>query len=145
MYHRAHVLSSAVLLIAGYAAVVVVCICTSAVLVSNPNRAGFLALAQLTPVFLFASKNTVLSLLLPPFFAYTRLNVLHRWASRTLFLAAVLHGSLWINNHLVWDIQILGQQKETSGVAAFGVLCAIVLTSFRPVRQWAWGVFYWVQ
>ncbi|KAG5732756.1 Ferric reductase transmembrane component 1 [Termitomyces sp. T112] len=132
------------ILIAGYAAVVVVCICTSAELVTNPNRAGFLVLAQLTPVFLFSSKNTALSLLLPPFFAYTRLNVLHRWASRTLFLAALLHGSLWINNHLVWDIQILGQQKETSGVAAFGVLCAIVLTSLRPVRAWAWGIFYWV-
>ncbi|KAG6874035.1 hypothetical protein C0995_006892 [Termitomyces sp. Mi166 len=132
------------MLIAGYAAAVVACICTSAELVTNPNRAGFLALAQLTPIFLFSSKNTALSLLLPPFFAYTRLNVLHRWASRTLFIAAVLHGSLWINNHLVWDIQILGQQKETSGVAAFGVLCAIVLTSLRPVRVWAWGVFYWV-
>ncbi|KAG6890390.1 hypothetical protein C0992_001781 [Termitomyces sp. T32_za158] len=132
------------ILITGYAVAVVLCICTSAELVSNPNRAGFLVLAQLTPVFLFASKNTALSLLLPPFFAYTRLNVLHRWASRTLFLAAALHGSLWINNHIVWDIQILGQQKETSGVAAFGVLCAIVLTSLRPVRMWAWGVFYWV-
>ncbi|KAG6816971.1 hypothetical protein H0H87_001286 [Tephrocybe sp. NHM501043] len=128
-----------------YVAAVLACIITSAPLMTNPNRAGFLAIAQLTPVFLFASKNTVLSLVLPPFFAYTKLNFLHRWVSRTMFLSAAIHGTLWINNHVVWDIQILGQQKETSGVAAFGVLCVIVLTSLRPVRIWAWGVFYWVQ
>ncbi|KAG6826601.1 hypothetical protein H0H92_015186 [Tricholoma furcatifolium] len=127
-----------------YAAAVLACVCTSAELVTNPNRAGFLALAQLTPVFLLASKNTAFSLILPPFFAYSRLNFLHRWTSRTLFLSAAIHGTLWINNHLVWNIPILGQQKETSGVAAFGVLCAIVLSSLRPVRIWAWDVFYWV-
>ncbi|KAG6916256.1 hypothetical protein DXG01_007713 [Tephrocybe rancida] len=133
-----------IFLIVGYIAAVLACICTSSQLLSNPNRAGFLALAQLTPVFLLASKNTALSLLLPPFFAYTRLNALHRWTGRTLFIAGALHGGLWINNHLVWDIQIIGEQKETSGVAALGVLCMIVLSSLRPVRMWAWGVFYWV-
>ncbi|KAG6864120.1 hypothetical protein C0991_012346 [Blastosporella zonata] len=128
-----------------YIATVLACICTSAPLMTNPNRAGFLAIAQLTPIFLLASKNTVFSLLLPPSYAYTRINVLHRWVSRTMFLSAAVHGSLWINNHLVWNIPILGQQKETSGVAAFGVLCVIVLTSLRPVRVFAWGVFDWVQ
>ncbi|KAF5378453.1 hypothetical protein D9615_007065 [Tricholomella constricta] len=131
-------------LIAGYAAAALACICTSAPLISNSNRAGFLALAQLPPIFLLASKNSLLSLLLPPFFAYTRLNPLHRWASRTMFIAAVIHGALWIRNHLEWNIKILGEQKETSGVAALGVLTVIVLSSLRPVRVWAWGFFYWV-
>ncbi|KAF8060247.1 hypothetical protein FPV67DRAFT_1588099 [Lyophyllum atratum] len=133
-----------ILLITAYSSTVLACICTSAPLLSNSNRAGFLALAQLPPVFLLASKNTPLSLLLPPFFAYTRLNALHRWAGRTMGLAALVHGALWIRNHLEWDMPILGQQKEGSGVAALGVMGVIVVSSLRPVRVWAWGVFYWV-
>ncbi|KAJ8081405.1 ferric-chelate reductase Frp1 [Marasmius tenuissimus] len=37
---------------------------------------------------------------------------------------------------------ILGQQKETSGVAALGVLCGLVLLSLRPVRRWGYEVFF---
>jgi hypothetical protein len=112
---------------------------------SNPNRAGFIAIAQLPPIFLLSTKNSLLSFLLPPFFSYSHLNPLHRWAGRSLFLAALIHGSLWIRNHLIWHIPILGQQKETSGVAAFAVLCVIVLGSLKPVRKWSWGLFYWIQ
>ncbi|KAJ7869060.1 hypothetical protein B0H13DRAFT_2557871 [Mycena leptocephala] len=41
-----------------------VCIVLKVPRVENPNRAGFLALAQLPPVFLFASKNSPLTALL---------------------------------------------------------------------------------
>lgn len=136
---------SQVFLIAGYLASVLACIVTQAPLISNPNRAGFLALAQLPPIFLLGTKNSLLSLLLPPSFSYTRLNPLHRWAGRSIFLAAVIHGSLWIRNHLQWNIPIIGQQKETSGVAALGVLCVLMLGSLKWVRSWCWGVFYWIQ
>jgi hypothetical protein len=102
-------------------------------------------LAQLPPLFLLSTKNSLLSLVLPPFFSYTRLNYLHRWAGRGVFLAAVVHGALWIQNHLQWNIPILGPQKETSGVAALGVLCVLVLGSLRWVRTWSWGLFYWLQ
>lgn len=121
-----------------------------------------MALAQLPLVILLASKNTPLSLLFGPpsstssepgraypyagpSFAYTRLNPLHRWAGRLFILSAVIHGSLWINNHLLWNIPIIGQQKETSGVAALGVLGVIGLSSLRPVRKYAWNVFWWIQ
>ncbi|GLB45701.1 putative FAD-binding domain containing protein [Lyophyllum shimeji] len=134
-----------ILLIAAYASAVLACMCVSAPLASNSNRAGFLALAQLPQLFLLSSKNTLLSLLLSPSsFAYTRLNPLHRWAGRTMALAALVHGALWIRNHVQWGMPILGQQKETSGVAALGVLGVVVISSLRPVRVAAWGVFYWV-
>jgi len=112
---------------------------------TNSNRAGFIALAQLPPIFFLGTKNSLLSLLFPPFFSYAHLNPFHRWAGRSLFIAAVIHGSLWIRNHLEWNTPILGQQKETSGVAALGVLCVLVLSSLKWVRQWCWGVFYWIQ
>ena len=104
-----------------------------------------MALAQLPVVFLLGTKNSVLSFLLGPGVGWERLNYIHRWSGRGLFLAATVHGSLWIRNHLVYDIPIIGQQKETSGVAAFGVLCVIVLTSFRVVRYWAYQFFFIVQ
>ncbi|KAH7920823.1 iron reductase [Leucogyrophana mollusca] len=129
-------------ILAAYLAIVLVCIIKDAPLVSNPNRAGFLALAQFPVVFLFATKNSMLSLLLGPGNGYEKLNFIHRMAGRLMFLAACIHGSLWIRNHLEFNIPILGQQKETSGVAAFSLLCIIVLTSLRPVRRFFYQTFF---
>jgi hypothetical protein len=46
-------------------------------------------------------KNSPAALLLGPGVDYTKLNYLHRWAGRGLFIGAVIHGALWIQNHLV--------------------------------------------
>ncbi|KAJ4480196.1 iron reductase [Lentinula aciculospora] len=132
-----------IFVILAYLIIVLICIIMDSQLVNNSNRAGFLALAQLPVVFLFATKNSIVSLLLGPGHGYEKLNYIHRWSGRCLFLGAVVHGSLWIRNHLQYNIQIIGAQKETSGVAALGVLGGIVLTSFRPVRKWSWD-FFWV-
>ncbi|PCH42801.1 iron reductase [Wolfiporia cocos MD-104 SS10] len=131
-----------VILAAAYIILVITCITQDVALVTYPNRAGFLALAQFPVVFLFATKNSVLSILLGPGNGYERLNFLHRWAGRGMFLGALIHGSLWINNHLVYDIPIIGQQKETSGVAALGVFCGIVLFSIRPFRRYFYQSFF---
>lgn len=134
-----------VLVTAGYLATLVYCITKDSVLITNPNRAGFLALAQLPVVFLFATKNSVLSLLLGPGNGYEKLNYIHRWSGRGMFLGAVIHGSLWIRNHLQYGLPILGQQKETSGVACFALLGILVLTSLRPVRRLLYQAFWIVQ
>ncbi|KAH9926638.1 iron reductase [Epithele typhae] len=130
------------LLVGGYLALVIACITMNIDLVTYPNRAGFIALAQLPIVFLFGTKNSVLSLILGPGNGYERLNYIHRWSGRGLFVASTIHGALWIQNHLVWGLPIIGQQKETSGVAALGVLCALILTSFRPLRRWFYQSFF---
>jgi ferric-chelate reductase len=104
-----------------------------------------MALAQLPVVFLFATKNSVLSLLLGPGHGYEKLNYVHRWSGRGMFLAAVIHGSLWIRNHRQYHLAILGPQKETSGVAAFSLLCIIVLSSLKPVRIYLRQIFFYVQ
>ncbi|KAF8202801.1 hypothetical protein K438DRAFT_1932677 [Mycena galopus ATCC 62051] len=130
------------IVVAGYAVFALICIVVQAPLMENPNRAGFLALAQLPPVFLFASKNSPLTgLLLGPGVDYTKLNYIHRWSARFLFLGAMVHGALWINNHVVFGLPILSQQKEASGVAALATLCVIVLTSIAPVRRWCYSAF----
>lgn len=146
-----------------YLVIVLVCIIVDAPLRINSNRAGkhliplqryliskfcplgFIALAQFPVVFLFATKNSVLSLLLGPGHGYEKLNYIHRWASRCMFLGAAVHGGLWINNHLRIGLPLLGQEKETTGIAAFGVLCVIVLTSVRWARNWSYETFFVVQ
>jgi len=92
-------------------------------------------------VFLFSSKNSIISFLSPGH-GYEKLNFVHRWAGRGLFLAVAIHGGLWINQHLRFNLPIIGQQKETSGISAFGVLCIIVLTSILPVRRWFYQAFF---
>jgi ferric-chelate reductase len=144
-----------------YFVTIIVCTLTRAPLIDNPNRAGryrvhmafilaylsigFLVLAQLPIVFLFATKNSLLSLLLGPGNGYEKLNYIHRWSGRAMLLCAVIHGSLWIRNHLEYHLPILGQQKETSGVAAFILICIIVLSSLRPVRLYLRQVFFYIQ
>ena len=96
-------------------------------------------------MFLFATKNSLLSLLLGPGNGYEKLNYIHRWSGRGLFLCATIHGSLWIRNHIQYNLPILGPQKETSGVAAFALLCIIVLSSLRPVRLYFRQIFFYIQ
>ncbi|KAH9169184.1 iron reductase [Lactarius sanguifluus] len=133
-----------ILVVVIYFTVVIVCIVTNAPLIDNPNRAGFMALAQLPIVFLFATKNSILSLLLGPGHGYEKLNYVHRWSGRGMFLGAIIHGSLWIRNHVQYNLPVLGPQKETSGVAAFALLCIIVLSSLRPVRIYLRQIFFYV-
>jgi ferric-chelate reductase len=104
-----------------------------------------MALSLLTPVFLFASKNSPAALLLGK--GYEKLNWVHRWAGRLLFLMATIHGSLWMNNRLrsgQGDLLRTGL-KEREGQAAYGALCMIVLLSLRPVRVYAYQFFYLTQ
>lgn len=131
-----------IIVLSAYLTAVLVCIIKDAPLISNPNRAGFLALAQFPVVFLFATKNSILSLLLGPGNGYEKLNFMHRMAGRAMFLAGCIHGSLWIRNHLQYGLPILGPQKETSGVASLALLCIIVLTSLRPVRRLFYEYFF---
>jgi hypothetical protein len=72
---------------------------------------------------------------------YEKLNFLHRWSGRAIFLSATIHGSLWIRNHLQLGVS-LGGEKEMRGLAAYAVLCLMVLISIRPVRNAAHQLFF---
>ncbi|TFK26125.1 ferric reductase-like transmembrane component/FAD binding protein [Coprinopsis marcescibilis] len=130
-----------VVILGGYIVAVLTTIMTDANLNKNSNRSGFIAVAQLPVVFLFATKNSALSLILGPGHGYEKLNYIHKWAGRCIFIASTLHGVLWIQNHKKTDMPILGELKETTGIAAFGVLSVMVLTSLRPFRRWFYEVF----
>ncbi|KAF7433701.1 hypothetical protein PC9H_005664 [Pleurotus ostreatus] len=132
---------SHMVLIGAYLGLLGYCIGHEARLMENPNRAGFMALAQLPIVFLFGTKNSVLSLLLGPGNGYERLNFIHRWSGRGMFFAALAHGSLWIRNRVRWGRGVVGSPKAITGLAALILLCVIVLTSLPIFRRLLYRFF----
>ncbi|KIJ45511.1 hypothetical protein M422DRAFT_29647 [Sphaerobolus stellatus SS14] len=127
-------------ILSGYYAAVVVCIFLHSPIVQSPNRAGFLAIAQLPAVFLFGTKNNVLGLLLGK--GYEKLNYLHRWSGRIMFFSATIHGSLWLYNNGLGNVELDGSNKITLGIAAYSMLCLIVITSLPFVRKAAYQFFF---
>ena len=102
-----------------------------------------MSVAQLPVIFLFASKNGILSLLLGR--GYDKLNFLHRWAGRAILMTTTIHGSLWIRNHLTQAPELMKGLKEGQGMAAYGTLCLIVISSLGPVRRAAYQLFFFCQ
>lgn len=110
-------------------------------LAENPNRLGFIALACLPPLFLLSAKASPLSLLSLP---YNRINILHRWLGRALFVTALAHGSTWIAQ---WQQQQstashLAGLKEQYGIMALSFLALLFFTSWRPVRTYSYPLFF---
>ncbi|CAA7263889.1 unnamed protein product [Cyclocybe aegerita] len=59
-----------------------------------------------------------------------------------LSVSVIVHGALWIRNHMEYCVEIMDEQKEQSGVATFPGQGVIVLSSLRVVRRWAWSSFF---
>ncbi len=152
-------------LVLAYAAVVGVCIRMDAQLSQNSNRAGefdtllsrqgityshlqnlsgFLALAQLTPLMLLATKNNPLGLILG--LGYEKLNFAHRWAGRIIWISATIHGGLWINQFLATGQrdQIV-TDKSLRGIASWILLTSLAVTSLKPIRKRWYQVFFILQ
>lgn len=107
---------------------------------NDSSSAGFLALAQLTPVFLLATKNNPIGLLLG--IGYERLNWAHRWAGRLLWLSATIHGALWIHQfRSTGQWSQLGADKSQRGIAAYVLLTALAALSISPLRSRFYQVF----
>ncbi|KAG8935915.1 hypothetical protein FRC02_005670 [Tulasnella sp. 418] len=125
-----------------YLLTLLLCVTIQAPLQSNANRAGFLSLAQLPFIFIFGLKASPVTFLLGR--GYEKLNFIHRWAGRMLLLTATVHGSLWIRNRIKSGQadRFRTQNKEKEGLAAYTLLCLIVLASLRPVRRVAYNFFF---
>lgn len=102
-----------------------------------------MALAQFPLVFLLATKNNILASLLGR--GYEKLNFLHRWSGRGIFLAVTIHGAAWIRNHLKIKPAALKEEKEMRGMFAYGTLCFMVLLSLSPVRNYTYQLFFFSQ
>lgn len=132
------------LIVAGYLAAAIACFTVGAQLKENPNRPGFIALAQLPVVVLMSMKSPLPLPVFLPSLSYEHYNFIHRWAGRTTWLAATVHGSMWIHYFLTTP----GQEKQLStdkakrGLVSYAMLCMLVVTSLKPVRRLCYQLFW---
>ncbi|CDZ98418.1 Ferric reductase, NADH/NADPH oxidase and related proteins [Phaffia rhodozyma] len=121
-----------------YLGIVLLCVLKDAQLSSNPNRFGFLTLAQLTPLFLLSTKNNPLAFILST--GYEKINWAHRWLGRTVWLTATCHGAMWAYKH--GRQYTLSNQKTRWGLAVYSFLCLSALTSIKPIRSKCYTLFW---
>ena len=105
-------------------------------------RTGFIASAQLPLVVLLSSKRNIIGWLAGT--SYERLNWLHRWVSRILFLTVTIHMGFWFVDWARYDyikVKLTTDRITQRGFAAWCILLWIVLSSLLPVRRWNYEFF----
>ena len=105
-------------------------------------RTGFIAIAQLPLIFLLAGKNNIIGLFIGS--SYERLNWLHRWASRILWMTATIHMGFWFTSWARYDyitVKFATDKFTQTGFAAWCVLTWIVFSSFATIRRWNYELF----
>ncbi|KAL8992373.1 MAG: hypothetical protein Q9169_007149 [Polycauliona sp. 2 TL-2023] len=105
-------------------------------------RTGYIAIAQLPLVVLLAGKRNLIAWFTGT--SYERLNWLHRWVARILFLTVTIHMGFWFAS---WDrydyirIQLATNPIAQRGFAAWCILLWIVLSSLAPSRRLNYELF----
>lgn len=99
-------------------------------------RAAWISVTQIPLLYCLTCKINVISILTGV--SYERLNWLHRWVSRTLFLTVIVHWSFFFTEWSLADfvsmeIQMMPMVKW--GFASWGVIGFMVLTSFGFFRS----------
>ncbi|KAI4140023.1 MAG: hypothetical protein L6R39_005996 [Caloplaca ligustica] len=105
-------------------------------------RTGFIAAAQLPLIVLLSGKRNIIGWLTGT--SYERLNWLHRWVSRILFLTVTMHMGFWFADWARYDyikIKLTTDPITQRGFAGWCVLLWIVLSSLLPARRWNYEFF----
>ncbi|KAG5985005.1 hypothetical protein E4U55_002112 [Claviceps digitariae] len=105
-------------------------------------RNAWLTIMQLPFIFLLSMKFNVIGFLIGS--SHERLNWLHRWVARTMFVTASVHGwhfwTEWVRADFVeYELQIMPLVKY--GIAAWGILLFNVVVGFVPVRRMIYEVW----
>jgi hypothetical protein len=105
-------------------------------------RCGVMTLAQLSLIFLLASKNNIIGYLSG--ISYERLNWLHRWCARCMLLTATMHMGYFFTSWARYDYigwKVKNDPLAWKGLAAWSTLVWIVFSSMTPIRGWCYEVF----
>ena len=105
-------------------------------------RAGWLAIAQMPLLILLAGKNNLIGLVTGS--SYGRLNILHRWVSRTILLMVALHVGYQNYGWTKYGVRSLEWSTDTcvpTGFAAFALLLWLNLSTLAPIRNFSYEVF----
>ncbi|EMC96689.1 hypothetical protein BAUCODRAFT_69791 [Baudoinia panamericana UAMH 10762] len=105
-------------------------------------RAAWVTVAQIPFIYFLSMKFTPLTALTG--ISYERINWLHRWASRTVFLTAIIHWSFflrewWLADFVQLEIEMMPMVKY--GFGAFGTIAWMVLSGFGVFRAMNYELF----
>ncbi|KAK2057853.1 ferric reductase like transmembrane component [Colletotrichum caudatum] len=105
-------------------------------------RNAWVTLMQMPLVFLLAMKVSPVGLIAGV--SHERLNWLHRWVGRTMFVTATVHGfhfwTEWVLADFV-EVQLKILPAIKYGLGAWGLLVWTFLVGVRPLRGMAYDVF----
>ncbi|KAG8769742.1 hypothetical protein FRC12_004771 [Ceratobasidium sp. 428] len=107
---------------------------------TNVPRAGYVVLSQMPIVFALGTKNSVVSLLTG--ISYEKLNFLHRWVGRIMFIAVLFHFVGWLVLWTKLGITRQAVQNNPWGLVAFFALCFSALGSHPWVRSRLYTLFW---
>ena len=105
-------------------------------------RNAWVTIMQLPLLYLLATKCSILGIIAGT--SHERLNWLHRWVGRTMFVTASVHGwhfwTQWVRADFVeYELQVMPMVKY--GLGAWAVLLWSLISSFGPLRRMAYEVF----
>ncbi|KAI0201348.1 ferric reductase like transmembrane component-domain-containing protein [Astrocystis sublimbata] len=106
-------------------------------------RNAWVTVTQVPLLYLLASKTNMIGLIIGT--SHERLNWLHRWVARTMFVTATVHGFHFWDEWVYYDI--VQDELDTLptivpyGFAAWGILLWMTVTSFKPFRSMAYEFF----
>ncbi|KAK9777191.1 putative Ferric-chelate reductase [Seiridium cardinale] len=105
-------------------------------------RNAWVTVTQLPFLYLLSAKTSIIGLIAGT--SYERLNWLHRWVARTMFLTATVHGFHFWTEWLYYDYLELELEMMPSikyGLGAWAILLWMVITSLKPFRSMAYEIF----
>ncbi|KAI0405430.1 arginyl-tRNA synthetase [Xylaria palmicola] len=106
-------------------------------------RNAWVTITQVPLLYLLASKTNMIGLIIGT--SHERLNWLHRWVARTMFVTATVHGfyfwAEWVKYDIVEDELATLSTIVPYGLGAWGILLWMTITSFKPFRSMAYELF----
>ncbi|KAI0971220.1 ferric reductase like transmembrane component-domain-containing protein [Xylaria arbuscula] len=106
-------------------------------------RNAWVTVTQVPLLYLLANKTNMIGIIIGT--SHERLNWLHRWVARTMFVTATVHGfhfwSEWVHYDIVQDELETLYTIVPYGLGAWGILLWMTITSFKPFRSMAYEVF----
>ncbi|KAG9125413.1 hypothetical protein FRC07_007688, partial [Ceratobasidium sp. 392] len=127
-------------ILAGYITVTAVALFYQSDPTTNVPRAGYVVISQMPIVFALGTKNSVVGLLTG--ISYEKLNFLHRWVGRIMFIAALFHFVGWLVLWTKLGVTRRAVQSNPWGLVAFFALCFSALASHPWVRSRLYTLFW---
>lgn len=105
-------------------------------------RAAWVSVSQIPFIYLLSMKFSPLTAATG--ISYERINWLHRWAARTVFLTAIVHWSFflrewWLADFVALEIQMMPMVRY--GFGAFGTITWMILSGFGFFREMSYEIF----